>query len=77
MGSFGDITRVSTNIQALDAQYALNRVNRDLVSSRDKMVTGKSINNSEDDTAGYSIASKLKGRVAALDQSLQNIGDAK
>jgi flagellin len=41
------------------------------------MVTGKSINNSEDDTAGYSIASKLKGRVAALDQSLQNIGDAK
>ena len=77
MGSFGDINRVSTNIQALDAQYALNRVNRDLVSSRDKMVTGKSINNSEDDTAGYSIASKLKGRVAALDQSLQNIGDAK
>lgn len=77
MGSFGDINRVSTNIQALDAQYALNRVNRDLVSSRDKMVTGKSINKSEDDTAGYSIASKLKGRVAALDQSLQNIGDAK
>ncbi len=77
MGSFGDINRVSTNIQALDAQYALNRINRDLVSSRDKMVTGKSINKSEDDAAGYSIASKLKGRVAALDQSLQNIEDAK
>lgn len=41
MGSFGDINRVSTHIEALDAQYVLNRVNRDLVSSRDKMVTGK------------------------------------
>ena len=41
MGSFGDINRVNTNVQALDAQYALNRVNRDLELSRNKQVTGK------------------------------------
>ena len=77
MGSFGDINRVNTNVQALDAQYALNRVNRDLELSRNKQVTGKQINKSEDDAAGYSIATKLKSRVAGLEQSLQNIADAK
>jgi flagellin len=77
MGSFGDINRVNTNVQALDAQYALNRVNRDLELSRNKQVTGKQINKSEDDAAGYSIATKLKSRVVGLEQSLQNIADAK
>jgi flagellin len=41
------------------------------------MSTGLKINKAEDNAAGYSIATKLKSRVAGLEQSLQNVGDAK
>lgn len=77
MASFGDLNRVNTNVQSLDAQLSLNRVNRDLSDSRERLTTGKKINKAEDDSAGYSIASKLKSRVAGLEQSLSNVGDAK
>lgn len=77
MASFGDLNRVNTNVQSLDAQLSLNRVNRDLANSRERLTTGKRINKAEDDAAGYSIATKLKSRVAGLEQSLQNVGDAK
>jgi len=77
MASFGDLNRVNTNVQSLDAQLSLSRVNRDLGNSRERLTTGKKINRAEDNAAGYSIASKLKSRVAGLDQSLQNVGDAK
>ena len=61
----------------MDSQLSLNRVNRDLADSRMRMSTGLKINKAEDDAAGYSIATKLKSRVAGLEQSLQNVGDAK
>jgi flagellin len=77
MASFGDLNRVNTNVQSLDAQLSLNRVNRDLANSRERLTTGKKINKAEDNAAGYSIATKLKSRVAGLEQSLQNVGDAK
>ncbi len=77
MASFGDLNRVNTNVQSLDSQLSLNRVNRDLANSRERLTTGKQINKAEDNAAGYSIATKLKSRVAGLEQSLQNVGDAK
>ena len=77
MASFGDLNRVNTNVQSLDAQLSLNRVNRDLAKSRERLTTGLQINKAEDNAAGYSISTKLKSRVAGLEQSLQNVGDAK
>ena len=77
MTAFGDLNRVNTNVQSLDSQLSLNRVNRDLADSRMRMSTGLKINKAEDNAAGYSIATKLKSRVAGLEQSLQNVGDAK
>ena len=77
MASFRDLNRVNTNVQSLDAQLSLDRVNRDLSNSRERLTTGKKINKAEDNAAGYSIATKLKSRVAGLEQSLQNVGDAK
>lgn len=77
MASFGDLNRVNTNVQSLDAQLSLNRVNRDLANSRERLTTGLQINKAEDNAAGYSIATKLNSRVAGLEQSLQNVGDAK
>jgi flagellin len=77
MASFGDLNRVGTNVQSIDAQLSLNRINRDLANSRERLTTGSNINRAEDNAAGYSIATKLKSRVAGLEQSLRNVGDAK
>jgi flagellin len=77
MSSFGDINRVNTNIQALDSQLSLNRINRNLADNQLRLSTGLRINRAEDDAAGYSIATKLNARVAGLGQALSNVGDAK
>jgi len=77
MASFGDLNRVNTNIQSLDSQLSLNRINRDMADNQLRMSTGLRINRAEDDAAGYSIATKLNSRVAGLEQSMQNVGDAK
>jgi len=77
MSSFGDLNRVNTNIQSLDSQLSLNRINRDLANNQMRLSTGLRINRAEDDAAGYSIATKLNSRVAGLEQALANVGDAK
>ena len=77
MASFGDYNRVNTNVTAMDAQLSLNKINRELGDSRLRLSTGFKINNAEDDAAGFAIATKLKSRVAGLEQALQNVGDAK
>ena len=77
MSSFGDLNRVNTNIQSLDSQLSLNRINRDMADNQLRMSTGLRINRAEDDAAGYSIATKLDSRVEGLEQALQNVGDAK
>ncbi|MDZ7771136.1 MAG: flagellin [Balneolaceae bacterium] len=75
--SFGDINRVNTNLQALSSQYSLNKINSRLADNQLKLSTGLRINRAEDDAAGFSIASKLSGRIAGLEQASRNVGDAK
>lgn len=75
--SFGDFNRINTNLQSLDAQFSLNKINRDLGQTQLRLSTGLRINRAEDDAAGFSIASKLGSRIAGLEQALQNTGDAK
>jgi len=77
MSSFGDLNRVNTNIQSLDSQLSLDRINKGMAENQLRMSTGLRINKAEDDAAGYSIATKLNARVAGLEQSLANVGDAK
>ena len=77
MASFGDLNRVNTNIQSLDSQLSLNQVNKQMAENQLKMSTGKRINRAEDDSAGFSIATKLRSRVGGLNQAMQNVGDAK
>lgn len=77
MASFGDLNRVNTNIQSLDSQLSLNRINKSLAENQMRLSTGLRINRAEDDAAGFSIATKLNSRVAGLSQALANVGDAK
>jgi|SRR5690625_2085208 len=77
MSGFGDLNRVNTNVQSLDAQLSLNKINKNLSDNQLRLSTGLRINRAEDDSAGFSIATKLNSRVAGLEQALQNVGDAK
>jgi flagellin len=64
----------------LQAQLSLNNLqstNRTIGGIQEKLSTGKRINRAEDDSAGYSIAAKLRARVRGQDQAFRNVGDAK
>jgi flagellin len=75
--SFGDINRINTNIQALNARYSLNKLNQQISSNQQKLTTGLRINKAEDDAAGFSIASKLTAKVGGLTQASRNVNNAK
>ena len=75
--AFGDINRVNTNLQSLSAQYSLNKINQELANNQMQLSTGLRINKAQDDAAGFSIASKIRGKLAGMNQASRNIGDAK
>ncbi len=75
--SFGDFTRINTNLQAIHALGALQRVNAQIGLRQLRLATGSRINRAEDDSAGYTIAKKLSARVRGQQKALDNIGDAK
>ncbi len=75
--AFGDISRINTNLQSMSAQLSLNNINQQLAKNQMELSTGLRINKAEDDSAGFSIASKLSGKLAGMNQAMQNIGDAK
>lgn len=75
--AFGDLNKIRTNIQALNARFSLNLINRRLAETQLRLSTGLRINKAEDDAAGFSISVKLSARIAGLEQALSNAGDAK
>jgi len=76
MGS-ADLTRINTNIQALNALNALNNVNTKMSVHQLRLATGKKINSAADDAAGFTIASKLNVKAKGLGTALDNIASAK
>ena len=61
--AFGDLTRISTNLQSMSALRSLQNTNNELGMRQMRLATGSKINAAEDDSAGYSIASKLQSKV--------------
>ena len=75
--SFGDLTRINSNLQAMDSLRHLQTTNSRLGIRQLRLATGQRINRAEDDSAGYTIAKKLEARVRGQSKALDNIGDAK
>ena len=75
--SFGDLTRINTNLQAIGSLNALQRTNSQMGLRQLRLATGSRINRAEDDSAGYTIAKKLQAKVRGQAKALDNIGDAK
>ena len=75
--SFGDLSRVNTNVQALGSLRTLQDTNNKLGLRQMRLATGSRLNRAEDDSAGYGISKKLEAKVRGQAQALSNIGDAK
>ncbi|MCS4192433.1 flagellin [Salinibacter ruber] len=69
--------RINTNIQAQQAFQNLQSTNDQLSGLRERLTTGKRVNEASDDAAGFEIANKLEAKTGAQGQALRNIGDAK
>ena len=75
--AIGNLTRIRTNIGALNALNALKNVNRRLEVSQFRLATGKRINSVAEDPAGYVISTRINARIRGLSAALDNIGTAK
>jgi flagellin len=71
-----DVTRIASNIGALNALNSLQNINAKLAASQTRLSTGKRINSAADDPAGLTIATKMLARSEGLKVALSNIGDA-
>lgn len=72
-----DVSRIASNIGALNALNSLRDVNNKLAVHQTRLATGKRINSAGDDPAGMTIATKLNARSEGMKTALNNIGDAK
>jgi flagellin len=72
----GDLSRIRTNISALNALQALNQINAKLTNTNLKLATGKRINSAGDDPAGLSLATTLDVRSRRIGAAIANNGDA-
>jgi flagellin len=71
------LTQVATNIEAQLAFHAMEKINKDLAGVQLRMATGKKINSTEDDPAGYQLARGLERRQRGLEVALSNVSSAK
>lgn len=72
-----DLTRINSNIAALNTLNALRDVNKNLALHQSRLATGKRINEAADDPAGLTLATKFQVRTDSMQQAIDNIGDSK
>ncbi len=75
--ALADLTRINSNIGAMNALNSLKLVNNDLALRQLRLATGVRITKAADDPAGFRISVKLKARSRGLGVALDNIADAK
>ncbi|MCE1188450.1 MAG: flagellar biosynthesis protein FliC [Ignavibacteria bacterium] len=69
--------RINTNVDALNAYYALAKVNKETATSQLRLASGKRINNVADDTSGFNIGKSLEGKIAVMKAAQNNVSGAK
>jgi flagellin len=69
--------RINTNIGALQAYIALEKINKETSTAQLRLATQKRINTVADDTSGYNVGKSLEGRVAVMKSAQGNVSSAK
>ena len=67
---------VNTNIGALFAAHASQKVNKSMETSMARLSTGKRINSAADDAAGIQIVTRMNSEIRGLNQAVRNAADA-
>ena len=57
------MTVINTNTAALNAQYHLSQVNKEMEQAMERLSSGQRINSAADDAAGLAIASKMDAQI--------------
>ncbi len=71
------LTRINANIQAMQSLHHMYNTNDKMGLHQLRLATGKKINSTADDPAGYHLARSLERRKRGLDVALQNVSQAK
>lgn len=69
--------RIHTNVNALNAYYSLDKVNRASVKAQLRIASGKRILHVADDTSGFNIGNSLNRRVTVMQSAHFNVTSAK
>ena len=70
------MTVINTNTASINAQYNLNKVNKEMEAAMEQLSSGKRINAASDDAAGLAISTRMESQVRGLDQAIRNASDA-
>ncbi|MCD6375368.1 MAG: flagellin [Caldisericaceae bacterium] len=71
-----DLTRINSNIPALQNVNILSRISDQIASHQYRLATGKRINSASEDPAGYMLARGLEARRRGLQMALDNVSNA-
>jgi len=71
-----DLTKISANIQALQALNSLKSINTRIATHQLRLATGKRINETGEDPAGYHLAKSLESRRRGLTVAMDNVSNA-
>ena len=69
------MTTVNTNSASTFALNKMNQTERDMLTSMERLSSGKRINHAGDDAAGAAIADRMTAQIRGLEQSVRNAGD--
>ena len=70
------MTVINSNSAAMLTANSINRNERMMTSTMERLSTGKRINSAADDAAGLAIATKMTAQVRGLDQAGRNANNA-
>jgi flagellin len=70
------MTVINSNSAAMLTANSINRNDREMTSTMERLSTGKRINSAGDDAAGLAIATKMTSQIRGLDQAGRNANNA-
>ena len=70
------MTVINTNTASINAQFNLNKVNKQMEAAMEQLSSGKRINTASDDAAGMAIASRITSEVKGIEMAIRNSSDA-
>ena len=69
------MTVINTNTASINAQFNLNKVNKQMEAAMEQLSSGKRINTASDDAAGMAISSRMTAEVRGTAQAVRNASD--